>query len=145
MKPTDIDLLPVLGRPTLSGDGRFAAVTVTRPDLATEGYVSELWLAETDGSRPARLLTRGPHDAAPAFSPDGRHLAFLRPVPGGGGQVHLLPLDGGEAHVVTGHPIGAGQPVWSPDSKLLAYTARVPEPGRYRGAPELEAPRRITT
>ncbi|MQT04396.1 S9 family peptidase [Streptomyces jumonjinensis] len=145
MKTTDIDLLPVLGRPTLSGDGRFAAVTVTRPDLAAEGYTSELWLAETDGSTPARLLTQGPHDAAPAFSPDGRHLAFLRPVPGGPGQLHLLPMDGGEARVVTGHPIGAGQPVWSPDSKFLAYTARVPEPGRYHDTPDREVPRRITT
>ncbi|MEU6579120.1 prolyl oligopeptidase family serine peptidase, partial [Streptomyces sp. NPDC046805] len=144
MKFTDIDLLPVLGKPTLSGDGRFAAVAVTRPDLATDGYVSELWLAETDGSRPARLLTRGPHDAAPAFSPDGRHLAFLRPVPGGPGQLHLLPMDGGDARVVTGHPIGAGQPVWSPDSTRIAYTARVPEPGRYTGSPQSEAPRRIT-
>ncbi|WP_345601041.1 S9 family peptidase, partial [Streptomyces coacervatus] len=144
MKPTDIDLLPVLGRPTLSGDGRFAAVSVTRSDLATEGYISELWLAATDGSTPARLLTRGPHDGAPAFSPDGRHLAFLRPVPGGPGQLHILPLDGGEARPVTSHPIGAGQPVWSPDSKFLAYTARVPESGRYRGAPQSEAPRRIT-
>ncbi|MEU6574104.1 prolyl oligopeptidase family serine peptidase, partial [Streptomyces sp. NPDC046805] len=144
MKLTDIDLLPVLGKPTLSGDGRFAAVAVTRPDLATDGYVSELWLAETDGSRPARLLTRGPHDAAPAFSPDGRYLAFLRPVPGGPGQLHLLPMDGGDARVITGHPIGAGQPVWSPDSTRIAYTARVPEPGRYTGSPQSEAPRRIT-
>lgn len=145
MKFTDIDLLPVLGKPTLSGDGRFAAVAVTRPDLAADGYVSELWLAATDGSRPARLLTRGPHDAAPAFSPDGRHLAFLRPVPGGPGQIHLLPLDGGDARPVTSHPIGAGQPVWSPDSTRLAYMARVPAPGRYTGAPHTEAPRRITT
>lgn len=145
MKPTDIDLLPILGRPTLSGDGHLAAVTVTRPDLTTDGYICELWLAETDGSTPPRLLTRGPHDAAPAFSPDGRHLAFLRPHDGGPAQLHLLPMDGGEARAVTAHPLGAGQPVWSPDSRHLAYTARVPEPGRYRGAPHTEAPRRITT
>jgi dipeptidyl aminopeptidase/acylaminoacyl peptidase len=144
MKFTDIDLLPVLGKPTLSGDGRFAVVAVTRPDLAGDGYVSELWLAETDGVRPARLLTRGPYDGAPAFSPDGRFLAFVRPVGGGPGQLHLLPLDGGDARVVSDHPVGVGQPVWSPDSARIAYAARVPVPGRYSGAPQSEAPRRIT-
>ena len=46
------------------------------------------------------------------------------------------------------HPLGAGAPRWSPDSTRLAYSARVPEQGRYgtedgRG-PEKEPPRRIT-
>ncbi|MFD7438806.1 S9 family peptidase [Streptomyces sp. NPDC059861] len=147
MLPTDIDLLRILGRPTLSGDGRLAAVSVTAPDLAADANASELWVAATDGSAPARRLTRGPFDSAPAFSPDGRWLAFLRPLSGGGpAQVHLLPMDGGDPFPVTDLPLGAGRPVWSPDSARLAYTARVPEPGRYLpGVPAgKERPRRIT-
>ncbi|WP_330301295.1 S9 family peptidase [Streptomyces sp. NBC_00503] len=145
MLPTDIDLLPTLGRPTLSADGRFAVVAVTRSSVEADDYSSELWLAETDGSTPARPLTSGPHDGAPAFSPDGRHLAFLRPGPDGRAQIHLLPMDGGEARRVTSHPLGAGQPVWSADSRRLAYTARVAEAGRYQGPAGHEAPRRVTT
>ncbi|WP_030772287.1 S9 family peptidase [Streptomyces sp. NRRL F-2664] len=147
MLPTDIDLLRILGRPTLSGDGRLAAVSVTAPDAAADANATELWVAATDGSTPARRLTRGPSDSAPAFSPDGRWLAFLRPLPAGGpAQIHLLPMDGGDPFPVTDLPLGAGQPAWSPDGTRLAFTARVPEPGRYLPGvpPGKERPRRIT-
>ncbi|MEU3063390.1 prolyl oligopeptidase family serine peptidase [Streptomyces subrutilus] len=147
MLPTDIDLLRILGRPTLSGDGRLAVVSATRADLAADANATELWVAATDATTPARRLTEGPHDGAPAFSPDGRWLAFLRPVAGGPAQIHLLPMDGGDPFPVTDHPLGAGRPVWSPDSRRIAHTARVPDPGRYLpGVPaSRERPRRITS
>ncbi|MDH6132946.1 dipeptidyl aminopeptidase/acylaminoacyl peptidase [Kitasatospora sp. MAA4] len=145
MLPTDIELLPALGRPTLSGDGRHAVVEVSRPDIAADTYSVELLLLDTSGTRPARRITQGAHDGAPAFSPDGRHLAFLRAGSNGRPQIHLLPMDGGEAYPVTEEPMGAGQPVWSPDSSRIAYTSRVPEAGRYTGDPRAEKPRRITT
>ena len=49
----------------------------------------------TDGSAPARPITSGHRDTAPAFSPDGRWLAYLGAEPGGKPQVHLLPTAGG--------------------------------------------------
>ena len=145
MLPTDIDLLPVLGRPTIAADGRYAVYDVTRSELGADTYATELWIAATDGSTPPRRLTQGPYDGAPAMSPDGNWLAFLRPVPGGRAQIHLLPMSGGEAYPITDHPLGAGQPAWSRDSRAIAYAARTPEPGRYTGDPDAEAPRRITS
>ncbi len=67
-----------------------------------------------------------------------------RAGPDGKPQLHLLPADVGDARQVTTdeqHPLGAGAPRWSPDSTRLAYSARVPEQGRYgteegRGAGE---------
>lgn len=146
MLPVDISFLPVLGRPTLSGDGQHAVVSVTRPDVESDTYVTELWVTATAEEGDARRLTVGPHDGAPAFSPDGRWLAFLRPGPGGHAQLHLLPMDGGAAFPITDLPVGAGNPVWSPDSQRIAFAARVPEPGRYLpgGSPAKEPPRRIT-
>jgi dipeptidyl aminopeptidase/acylaminoacyl peptidase len=155
MNPSDISALRVPGRPTLSPDGRSAVVAVRHPDLDADEYAAHLWLVPTDGSAPARRLTQGWRDAEPRWSPDGRWLAFTRAERDaatgrvGRPQLWLLPADGGEGRRLTDHPLGVTGPVWSPDSTRLAYTARVPEPGRYgtdpRVPPEAEPPRRITT
>lgn len=155
MKPSDLPALRVPGPPTLSPDGRHAVVSIRYPDLEADEYAAHLWLVPTDGAAPARRLSNGWRDADPRWSPDGRWLAFVRAErdPGKGKvgkpQLWLLPADGGEARRLTDHPLGVAEPVWSPDSTRLAYTARVPEPGRYgtdeQVPPEAEPPRRITT
>jgi dipeptidyl aminopeptidase/acylaminoacyl peptidase len=149
MRPTDLALLRTPGVPTVSPDGRMAVVAVARPDVEADEYRSQLWAVPTDGSAPARPLTSGHRDSAPAFSPDGRWLVFLSAEPGGRPQVWLLPTAGGEPRRLTAHHLGAGAPVWSPDSRRLAYVARVPEPGRYGTADgvgaEAEPPRLIST
>ena len=77
-------------------------------------------------------LTHGAvRDASPAFSPDGRSLAFLRTFvaePGGAtrsgadaeAQVWILPLGGGEAWQLTRLRYGASALAWSPDGRRLA-------------------------
>ena len=149
MRPTDLALLRTPGVPTVSPDGRMAVVAVARPDLEADEYRSQLWAVPTDGSAPARPLTAGHRDSAPAFSPDGRWLAYLSAESGGRPQVWVLPTAGGAARRLTDHHLGAGAPVWSPDSRRLAYTARVPEAGRYGTVdgvgPGAEPPRLITT
>jgi dipeptidyl aminopeptidase/acylaminoacyl peptidase len=149
MRPTDLALLRTPGVPTVSPDGRIAVVAVTRPDLDTDEYRSQLWAVPTDGSASARPLTSGHRDSSPAFSPDGRWLAYLSTEAGGQPQLTVLPTAGGAPRRLTAHHLGAGAPVWSPDSRRLAYVARVPEEGRYgtveRVAPGAEPPRLITT
>ncbi len=138
---------------TLSADGALAVYAVTRPDLVTDRYESELWLTPTDGHTAPRRLTRGHRDSLPRMSPDGRWLAFLRagedspPVP------YVLPLDAGEPRRLADPPLGASALAWRPDSAALAFVARVPEPGRYgtdadgersdAASPAKEPPRRI--
>ncbi len=151
MLPDHLDLLNACGRPALAGDGSFAVVSVLRPDTRSDRYRGGLWLVPTDGTAPHRL-TAGERDEAPAVSPDGTRVAFGRTEGEGRPQVHLLPLAGGEVLRLTAHPLGAAAPVWSPDGRRLAYTARVPEAGRYgtegpdgeKVAPEAEPPRLVT-
>lgn len=145
MKPADIVHLHTLSAPTLSPDGSRAVFAVTRPDLEEDAYLGSLWSVPTDGSAPPARLTRGDRDNEPVFSPDGRWIAFLRPDENKRPQIHILPADGGEPWKITSHPLGAGVPNWSPDSTRIAYTARVPEDGRYVDVePGKEPPRRIT-
>ena len=80
--------------PTVSPDGRMAVVAVARPDLDADEYRSQLWAVPTDASAPARPMTPGHRDSAPAFSPDGRWLAYLGAEPGGT-AADLAAADGG--------------------------------------------------
>ncbi|HTJ38575.1 MAG TPA: hypothetical protein VL738_35535, partial [Dactylosporangium sp.] len=154
MKPVDLPQMRTPGAPALSPDGATVAVAVSRPDLATDAYTSQLWLVPSDGSRPAAQFTHGWHDSAPRFSPDGRWLAFLRRVDKAAKpQLWVLPVHGGEPRRLTDEPLGAGAPDWSPDSTRLAFSARVPHEGRYGTAstddgepvgPDGEPPRRLT-
>ncbi|HEX7996737.1 MAG TPA: S9 family peptidase [Streptosporangiaceae bacterium] len=150
MKPADIMNLHTLGQPAVAPDGRLAVVPVIRPDLDADGYRGHLWIVPTDGSAPPRPFTTGWRDTAPAYSPDGAWLAFLRASEAEGAgarpQLYIMPTDGGEPRRLTDHPLGVGAPVWSPDSRRIAYIARVPDEGRYReGRADKEPPRRITT
>ncbi|HEY8372028.1 MAG TPA: S9 family peptidase [Pseudonocardiaceae bacterium] len=149
MRPEDLPLLATPGYPALHGE--LLITDVVRPDLDTNTYRGGLWRVPLDGGEP-QPWTHGDRDTAPRISPDGRWLAFLR-VTGTRGrdarpQLYVMPTAGGEARKLTDLPLGAGVPVWAPDSRRIAFVARIPEPGRYgteEGVdPDAEAPRRIT-
>ena len=126
-----------IGATALSPDGaRVAfAVRAARISDSESEYRSHVWVARTDGGAP-RQFTRGAESTgAPAFSPDGRWLAFTsaRQADGDGeaddskSQIWAMPVDGGEARPVTAAPAGVGSFRWSPDGSRIAYTMRDPE------------------
>ncbi|WP_067139478.1 S9 family peptidase [Microtetraspora malaysiensis] len=117
---SDIYRIAVPGDPRLRPDGNTVAYTVTTADRESDENRSEIWLVAAGGA--PRRLTGGPHDSSPRWSPDGRSLAFLRPVDGKP-QLHLLPMEGGEPRVLTAASLGAGPAVWSPDGRSIAYSA----------------------
>ena len=119
----DLTSLAIPEQPALSPDGTDLAYVLRTVDADADRTVRQLWLAR-DGAEP-RQLTRGRADFAPAWSPDGGTLAFLRAEEGKPPQVWLLPAAGGEPEPLTTLPLGAGAPVWSPDGGRLAFSAAV--------------------
>jgi len=117
----DLYDLAVPEQPTISPDGGRIVYTLRTIDREGDRDVRALWLVPTSEGEP-RGLTRGPADTSPAWSPDGRRIAFLR-ADDGPAQVWLMPADGGEAEQLTSLPLGAGRPVWSPDGSSLAFSA----------------------
>ena len=119
MSIDDLTAIAVPSQPALSPDGARVVYVLRTLDREQDRNVDQLWTVPTAGGTPRRLTT-GTSDTAPAWSPDGTRLAFLRD-----GQVHVLAADGGEPEKVTDLPLGAGAPVWSPDGDRLAFTAPV--------------------
>ena len=75
------DASMALVEPTFSPDGRLIAFVVARPSRAggiTE--VSEIWISDTLGNVSKKLRTSNRLYSAPAFSPDGRKLAYFRDI-----------------------------------------------------------------
>src|ERR1700712_4895369 len=95
MGPEHLDLLSAAGSPSLTPDGRHAVVAIVRPDLDSDSYTGGLWVVALDGAA-ARRLTNGHRDTAPAISPDGARVAFLRAGKDGPAQVYVTGLAGGE-------------------------------------------------
>jgi len=76
--------------------------------------------ARPDGTG-AENLTPGPgDDFDPAYSPDGRTLAFISTRDGGTPKLHLMNADGSDVRLLVDLPGPARHPAWSPDGRTLA-------------------------
>ncbi|MCK4971616.1 MAG: PD40 domain-containing protein, partial [Thermoplasmata archaeon] len=123
---SDIMSVDRVSAPTVSPDGGSLAYVTTRASLEENKMRSAIHLIDlrTGEDRP---LTPGPGShSSPAWSPDGKDLAFVSDRGEDGSQVWVLPTDGGEARQVTCGKGGAGNPVWSPDGTRLAFSRSVP-------------------
>ncbi len=113
----------------ISPDGNKAVMIVTRKAVKNENeyyYTRHLYLLDlTNNAEPNQLTFGDKNDGQPAWSPDGKQLAFVR-NDGEKSQVWILPLTGGEAFSVTKAEFGAASPRWSPDGKKILYTSSIP-------------------
>ncbi|HEY9293451.1 MAG TPA: S9 family peptidase [Microlunatus sp.] len=108
--------------PTITADGTVAVYVRQRSDRDTDSTIRRLHAVGPD--RADAPITEGPDDSAPAISPDGTLVAFLRKI-GDVPQLCTAGVLGGEVTVLTDRELGAGAPVWSPDGSMIIFAAPV--------------------
>jgi len=120
---SDLIKLHRINGATISKDGSWAAYAAATPDLEANRNVSNVWIVNTSDGNPIQV-SQGGRDSSPAWSPDGKTLAFLS-ARDGTSQVYLLSMEGGEAKKLTQLSTGADLFHWSPDGRMIAFTSSV--------------------
>ena len=113
------------GGTAISPDGRRVAFTVNETNWEDNAFETEIFLAAADGA-PVQLTRGKKSSMSPAWSPDGRWLAFVSDR-SDKRQLYLIRPDGGEARPLTNMEEGVGAFAWSPDGKSIAFTMTEPK------------------
>ena len=147
MLPEDIYELVNAGDPRISPDGSRIAFVVTAVDRESNEYRGAIWVAPLDGSAKPRQFTSGERrDSTPRWSPDGKWLAFASnrgedktPM-----NLYVIPAEGGESRKLTDQKESVEEIAWAPDSKRVAFVARVRDEAYAEEDDKKRAPRRFT-
>jgi len=100
-----------------------------------DGY-SHIFVVSAEGGEPKQLTSGDFNDGAPAWSPDGKQIAFSavrkpdQEVFGGDSEIYVITLEGASSGALSASEPKAltdrrgpdNSPVWSPDGKRIAYT-----------------------
>jgi dipeptidyl aminopeptidase/acylaminoacyl peptidase len=123
--PEEVTAAPLFAEsPAWAPDGR----TIAYSGLLTGWRWYQIFVARSDGNRPVEVT----HDtdagsSQPVFSPDGKHIAFIKGRPGQN-RIWVMNADGGAATPLTDGPLDA-YPAWL-DNRTVLFAREDPSAHR---------------
>jgi Tol biopolymer transport system component len=116
--------------PAWSPDGKRIAFTSSR-DATTDGNVGiyiEIYVMNADGSQPTRLTSNLAQDESPAWSPDGKQIAFVSKRDATtdefySEEIYVMNADGSQQTRLTNNTARDEMPAWSPDGRQIAFVS----------------------
>ena len=88
------------------------------------GRNHEIYVMNADGSGSRRLTHNRAYDGEPAWSPDGRKIAFQSTKTiAGNREIYVMNADGSGKRNLTRNPAQDSRPSWSPDGRRIAFVS----------------------
>ncbi len=125
LTPQDLWNLKRVSALTVSRDGKFSAFTVTSYNIEENKGVSNIYILDNQSGYIQQLTTAKAMDGSPAWSPDGKSIAFVSKREGDYSQLYVISISGGEAVKIADMPLGVSNPKWFPDGKRIAFAANI--------------------
>ncbi len=113
----------VPGAVQISPDGKRVVYTISEAVMTADKseFVSQIWLANTDGTNAFQITFGDKSSTNPKWSPDGNSIAFTSNRKDNKNNLYLLRVQGGEAEPLTDLKGGVSDFNWSPDGSSIAY------------------------
>jgi dipeptidyl aminopeptidase/acylaminoacyl peptidase len=115
--------MKALGGVQVSPDGKRVVYTVNEAVMTADKseFVTQIWLADTDGKNAFQVTFGDKSSTNPRWSPDGNRIAFTSNRKDNRNNLYVLRASGGEAEPLTDLKANISDFNWSPDGKWIAY------------------------